>query len=69
MTMNKADIFVDFGSFSDTTMRVEPLSQKGREWFCKSFGDGAVSANVKKSDGANLDRQFAMLNLSVNVKA
>lgn len=66
--MERADICVNFGDFNATTIRVEPVSDKGRQWFDAHVGEGAASADFRKSQGESLDRQFAECGLKVNVR-
>ena len=45
----KADFRLDGGDFCSTTCTVEPLSEKGKVLFAEIFGQGAVSATLRKS--------------------
>jgi len=50
-----ADVtLVGLNDFSATSVEVTPITIAGCEWFERHFGDGAVSANVPKSESGRL---------------
>lgn len=55
------DLHFDFGSFSDSEIRVEAVSDQGREFMASMFGEGAVSLTLPKSRAADL-AEFAPRN-------
>lgn len=48
-----ADVLVLFGDFASTTATVTAVTVAGRELFTAMFGEGAVSAELPKSRGAD----------------
>lgn len=48
------DLLFDFGAFSDTEIKVEAATDKGKEFLAGMFGHGAVSLTLPKSRGADL---------------
>jgi hypothetical protein len=52
----KADFRLDGGDFCSTTCTVEPLSEKGKTLFAEMFGQGVVSATLRKSGGLDFAR-------------
>lgn len=55
-----ADVrIVGLVDFNATSVEVEPITIAGCEWFERHFGEGAVSANVRKSDAGRLTDSLA----------
>lgn len=67
--MPNRDIKIDFGTFNSTTIEVEPLTQKGREFLADRypiFFDVAVrSVNLRKSEGFELERLLTGTDITV----
>ena len=48
------DLSFNFGSFESTTVKVEALSPKGREFLGTMFGDACIGVTIPKSKGGDL---------------
>ena len=59
------DVRVEYGTFQDTSATISPLSQEGRDLFCKMFGSGAMSAELPKTRANDFARFVSQKGLSV----
>lgn len=54
-TMSSAsDLRLDLGAFADTTATVEPVTDKGKDFFLRHFGTAVTSVKIPKSQGIAL---------------
>lgn len=59
------DLLFDFGDFSDTEIKVEAATDKGKAFLASMFGAGAVSLTLPKTRGADLAEFAARKGLTV----
>lgn len=62
------DLIATLGSFASTDFTLEPASERGREFFARHFGLGAVSATLRKSAAAALDDALAAERLRLDLR-
>lgn len=60
------DLSFSFGSFADTTIKVEAGTPKGREFLASMFGPGAVAIDLPKSRGEDFASFAQRKGLSTN---
>lgn len=62
-----SDFTLYYGDFNTTSVEVKADSEKGQAKFGEMFGDGAVSVNLPKTKGCELEQYLTGEGFTVNV--